>query len=158
LRDIVKRTTLIVRDAERAANWYADVFRMTRWLDTPFTLSGNQLAAGAKGDKTRLIIMQAAHDEIGMIGLLEWLEPKMEAPAEPATRIAFGAPIFVVAAHNAVATCARAKARGSHIHCEPIEWTVTGADGRLRDMIGASFFDLDGYFFEVNQLIGIREQ
>lgn len=158
MRDIVKRTTLIVRDAERAAGWYADVFRMTRWLDMPFTLSGNQLAVGAKGDKTRLIIMQAVHDEIGMIGLLEWLEPKMEAPVELPRRIAFGAPIFVIAADNAVATCARAKAKGSRIHCEPIEWTVKGADGRLRDMIGASFFDLDGYFFEVNQLIGMREE
>ncbi len=154
--DIVKRTTLIVRDAERAADWYAHVFGMTRWMDTPFTLSGNQLAAGAKGDRTRLVIMKAQHDEIGMIGLLEWLEPKMDVPENPPRRVAFGAPIFVVAAPNAVATCARAKARGSHIHCEPVEWTVTGADGRLRDMIGASFFDLDGYFFEVNQLVAVR--
>lgn len=155
--DIVKRTTLIVRDADRAAAWYAMVFGMSRWMDTPFTLSGNQLAAGAKGDRTRLIIMQAQHDEIGMIGLLEWLEPKMNAPAQPATRVKFGAPIFVVAADDAVATCERARAAGSRIHCEPIPWSVSGADGRCRDMVGTSFFDLDGYFFEVNELVGIRE-
>jgi catechol 2,3-dioxygenase-like lactoylglutathione lyase family enzyme len=155
LADIFKRTTLIVRDAERAADWYAEVFGMRRWLDTPFILSGNQLAAGAKGDRTRLIIMQAEHDEIGMIGLLEWLEPKLNTPAEAPTRIAFGAPIFVVAAKDAAATCARAEALGSHIHCQPIAWSVTGADGRTRDLIGTSFFDLDGYFFEVNQTVRI---
>jgi hypothetical protein len=28
---------------------------------------------------------------------------------------------------------------------------MDGADGRRLDFLGASFFDLDGYFFEVNQ-------
>ena len=42
--DILRRTTLIVSDAERAAHWYEDMFGMTRWVDTPFTLSGERLA------------------------------------------------------------------------------------------------------------------
>ncbi|MFN3945118.1 MAG: VOC family protein [Allosphingosinicella sp.] len=155
MADIVKRTTLMVRDAERAARWYEQVFGMRRWMDTPFTLSGTQLAAGQKGDRTRLVIMAAEHDEIGMIGLLEWLEPRQQAPEELPDRIAFGAPIFVVAAEDAAATCARARAAGSRIHCEAHPWEVTGADGRRREMIGASFFDLDGYFFEVNQLVRV---
>jgi catechol 2,3-dioxygenase-like lactoylglutathione lyase family enzyme len=158
LADIVKRTTLMVRDAERAASWYADVFGMRRWMDTPFTLSGTQLAAGSKGDRTRLVIMAAEHDEIGMIGLLEWLEPRQQVPDDLPHRIAFGAPIFVIAAEDAAATCARAERRGSRIHCRPHEWSVTGADGRRRDLIGASFFDLDGYFFEVNQLVRLAPE
>jgi catechol 2,3-dioxygenase-like lactoylglutathione lyase family enzyme len=151
MADLIKRTTLMVRDAERAANWYADVFGMTRWMDVPFTLSGTQLAAGQKGDQTRLIIMKAEDDVIGMIGLLEWIEPKQEAPAERPTRIAFGAPIFVVAAQDCRNAVECARAAGSHISCEPHEWEVAGADGAVKQMIGASFFDLDGYFFEVNQ-------
>jgi catechol 2,3-dioxygenase-like lactoylglutathione lyase family enzyme len=149
--DILKRTTLIVRDAAAAAHWYATVFGMTSVMDVPFTLSGQQLAAGAKGDQTRLIIMKCAHDFIGMIGLLEWVAPTLAAPASPATRIAFGAPIFVVAAQDCRATTERARALGSHIHCEPYDWTVNGFDGRPKDLVGASFFDLDGYFFEVNE-------
>ncbi len=149
--DIVRRTTLMVRDAEASARWYEQVFGMTRWMDTPFTLSGTQLAAGQKGDQTRLIIMKCAHDFIGMIGLLQWLDPPMAAPAEVPTRIAFGAPIFVVQAADCAATIERARALGSRIHCAPLAWTVTGADGRPADMVGASLFDLDGYFFEVNE-------
>ena len=38
--DIIKRTTLMVRDANAAAQWYATVFGMRRWMDVPFTLSG----------------------------------------------------------------------------------------------------------------------
>lgn len=32
--DIIKRTTLIVRDAERAALWYEQVFGLARVMDT----------------------------------------------------------------------------------------------------------------------------
>ena len=155
--DIIKRTTLMVRDAEKAACWYESVLGMRRWMDTPFTLSGTQLAAGSKGDQTRLVIMQAEHDTIGMIGLLEWVDPPREdAPAELPTLLSFGAPVFVVAAEDARATVERARAAGSRVHCEPHDWTVTGADGKIKDMLGASFWDLDGYFFEVNQTVGAR--
>ncbi len=153
MADILKRTTLMVRNVERAARWYQTVFGMTRWMDSPFTLSGEMLAAGEKGDRTRLIIMKAEHDEIGMIGLLEWIQPRQLAPTTIPTSIAFGQPIFVVAARDTRATCERARAAGSRIHCEPREWSVTGAGGETRELIGASFFDLEGYFFEVNQLV-----
>lgn len=153
MSDIIRRTTLMVRDAARAKAWYEDVFGLTEYLDTPFTLSGLGLAAGAAGDQTRLVIMKAEHDEIGMIGLLEWIEPRRDPAPELPTRIAFGQPIFVVRAHDARATVERARARGSRIHCEPREWSVTGAGGKHVAMIGVSFFDLDGYFFEVNQYL-----
>lgn len=151
--DLVKRTTLIVRDAERAARWYEAVFGMTRVMDTPFTLSGTQLAVGKKGDKTRLVILKCADDLVGMIGLLQWIDPPMGAPAELPTQVTFGAPIFVVAASDCRATTDRARTAGSRIHCEPRDWTVTGFDGREQAMVGASFFDLDGYFFEVNERV-----
>lgn len=151
--DIVKRTTLIVRDADAAARWYQQVFGMTVVMDTPFTLSGTQLAAGAAGDQTRLVILKCRDDVIGMIGLLQWIDPPMDAPAVPPTRIAFGAPIFVVAADDCRATTDRARAAGARIHCEPRNWTVRGFDGKEQAMVGASFFDLDGYFFEVNERV-----
>ena len=90
---------------------------------------------------------------IGMLGLLQWVDPPMAAPAEVPTRIAFGAPIFVVNATDCYATIDRARTAGGRIHAEPEAWTVTGADGRPIDMVGASLFDLDGYFFEVNQRV-----
>ena len=155
--DIVKRTTLMVRDAERAAQWYEGVLGMTRWMDVPFTLSGTQLAAGRKGDNTRLVIMQAEHDTIGMIGLLQWIDPpRDDAPEHLPTEIGFGAPIFVVEAQDCRATVERAREAGSRVHAEPREWSVTGADGKVKHMLGASFWDLDGYFFEVNQVVRVH--
>ena len=158
MADIIKRTTLMVRDAEKAAQWYENVLGMTRWMDTPFTLSGQQLATGKKGDQTRLVIMKGEDDLIGMIGLLQWVAPpRADAPAELPTEIGFGAPIFVVAGEDCRGTVERARAAGSRIHGEPREWQVTGADGRVKDMLGASFWDLDGYFFELNQIVKIHD-
>ncbi len=157
MADIIKRTTLMVRDGDVSARWYETVFGMTKWMDTPFTLSGTQLAAGKKGDQTRLIILKCEHDMIGMIGLLEWLDPKQDAPEELPTEIKFGAPVFVVASEDAKGAVERARELGSRIHSEPLEWTVTGADGKQKDMIGCSFWDLDGYFFEVNQVVKVHD-
>ena len=53
--DILNRTTLMVRNAQRDSQWYQQVF--------------------------------------GMIGLLEWLEPKLNAPPQLSTAVIFGAPI-----------------------------------------------------------------
>lgn len=156
--DVIKRTTVMVRDAEKAARWYEDVLGMSRWMDTPFTLSGNQLASGKKGDQTRLVIMKAEDDTIGMIGLLQWVDPvRNDIPDELPKEIPFGTPIFVVQSKGTAATVERARKAGSRIHAEPVEWTVTGADGRKKDMIGASFWDLDGNFFEVNQVVRIHD-
>lgn len=152
MKNILKRTTLIVRDAERAADWYSQVFGMNRWLDTPFTLSGRGLAIGAEGDSTRLVIMSCEDPVIGMIGLLEWLDPKMEIPA-PGNTLSPGMPIFVMSSDDALGVCERARGLGSLIHTEPYEWSYEAPDGGVKNFLGCSFFDLDGHFFEVNQLL-----
>jgi catechol 2,3-dioxygenase-like lactoylglutathione lyase family enzyme len=152
MSNILKRTTLLVRDAEKAAAWYSEVFGMKRWLDTPFTLSGVGLAIGEKGDQTHLIIMQCDDPIIGMIGLLQWVEPAMEAPPIP-TKVSFGMPIFVVSSDDVKGVCERAKDSGVNIFAEPYDWSFTAPNGSIKEMIGCSFFDLDGYFFEVNEMI-----
>ena len=153
--DVIKRTTVMVRDAEKAAQWYENVLGMSRWMDTPKTCSYH--SAALSPSRTRLIILKANHDLIGMIGLLEWLDPKMDAPEELPTEIKFGVPVFVVASQDARGALERARSLGSRIHCEPREWSVTGADGKVKDMIGCSFWDLDGYFFEVNQTVKVHD-
>jgi len=101
LRNIIKRTTLIVREMSVSRRWYEYVLGMKTWLDTEFVLSGKGLAAGKAGDRTHLVILQAEDPKIGMIGLLQWLEPAaMPAPPVPTT-VGFGSPIFVVEAEDA---------------------------------------------------------
>ncbi len=153
MANMLKRTTLMVRDAEAAARWYESVLQMKRWLDTPFTLSGIGLAAGKAGDSTRLVIMRCEDPVIGMIGLLQWVDPPMEAPADVPRRVTFGQPIFVVSSDDVTGVHERAVAAGTHVHTPPYDWTWTDPSGSTREMRGCSIFDRDGYFYEVNQTV-----
>ena len=157
MKNIVKRTTLIVRDMERSVEWYQQVMGMSVWMDTDFELSGDGLAAGKAGDMTRLVIMQCEDPVIGMIGLLQWVDPPLPAPEEIPSSVTYGNPTFVVSTDDAQATHDTAATLGTHIHCPPREWSTRGQDGRTKHFIGISLFDPDGYFFECNQLVRIGD-
>jgi len=154
----VKRTTLIVRDIKKSQQWYEEVLGMTVWMDTDFTLSGQGLAAGKAGDVTHLTIMQANDPKIGMIGLLQWVDPPLPAPEEIPTTVTYGNPTVVVEAEDAVASCDSAKRLGKRVHTEPYEWSVKGHDGRIKHFLSVSLFDPDGYFYECNQVLRITDE
>jgi len=157
MANTIKRTTLIVRDIEKSAKWYQQVMGMTVWMDTDFTLSGEGLAAGKAGDVTHLIIMQANDPVIGMIGLLQWVDPPMPAPVEIPTAVTYGNPTFVVEAEDAQASHDAAVRLGTLIHSAPHEWSTRGHDGRVKHFLSVSLFDPDGYFFECNQVLRITD-
>ncbi len=152
MNNIIKRTTLMVRDMDKSLAWYQQVMGMTVYYDKPFTLSGDGLAAGKAGDLIRLVILKCEHPEIGMIGLMQWVDPVMPAPEIP-TSLSFGLPTFVVGTDDCVEAHRQAELLGTQIHCAPREWSTEGADGSIKHFIGCSLFDPDGYFFELNQLV-----
>ena len=154
IRSIVKRTTLIVRDMAVSRRWYEHVLGMTVWLDTEYVLSGEGIAAGSAGDRTHLVIMRAEDEKIGMIGLLQWIDPPWPAPEAP-TAVQYGAPVFVVETDDAVELARRAAELGSRVHTRQRRFTVTGADGAIRHLLGTALFDPDGHFFECNQVLHI---
>ena len=77
---IVKRTTLIVRDIKKSRAWYEQVLEMSAYYDDEVVLSGTEWAAEKKGDKTHLVILKCQDPVIGMIGLLQWIDPVWPAP------------------------------------------------------------------------------
>jgi len=130
---------------------------MSVWMDTDFTLSGEGLAAGKAGDKTHLTILKCEDDKIGMIGLLQWVDPPLPAPDEIPTAVTYGLPTFVVESDDAQASHDAAVALGTRIHSAPHEWSVIGQDGRRKHFLAVSLFDPDGYFFECNQVLRITD-
>jgi len=152
MSNVIKRTTLIVRDIQLSRRWYEQVLGMTVYYDDDVVLSGTGFAAGKAGDRTHLIIMQAGDPEIGMIGLLQWVDPVLPAPAEIPTSVTYGNPTFVVRSDDARAAWENAKVLGSHIHADPHEWSIRGADGMMKHFVSIGLFDPDGHFYELNQL------
>jgi catechol 2,3-dioxygenase-like lactoylglutathione lyase family enzyme len=147
---LVKRTTLIVRDAERSLRFYRDVLGLAVWYDDQIELSGVGLAAGKRGDRTRLVILKALDPVVGMIGLLEFTEPRLPAPA-PRRRLGIGDIVFVMQGKDVAAVRDRAVAFGATIHAEPHGFQVRGADGRMLSMTSLSLWDPDDYFIEYNE-------
>jgi catechol 2,3-dioxygenase-like lactoylglutathione lyase family enzyme len=151
VQNILKRTTLIVRDAERSRHFYVDVLGFQPWYDDEIVLGGVGLAAGAKGDRTLLVIVRAQDPQIGMLGLLQFTEPPLPAPAMERTRLGIGDVIFVMQTDDVAEVHRRLEAWDARIHAAPHAFEVRGADGQLVRMTTVSFFDPDGYFFEVNE-------
>jgi catechol 2,3-dioxygenase-like lactoylglutathione lyase family enzyme len=147
---LVKRTTLIVRDLSRSISFYRDVLGLAVWYDDEIVLSGVGLAAGSKGDKTRLVIMKADDPLIGMIGLLEFIEPRLPEPA-PRTRLGIGDTVFVMQGKDVDSVHRRALDFGARIHAAPHRFEVRGADGRMVSMTSLSLWDPDDFFIEFNE-------
>ena len=143
MANIVKRTTLIVRDIESSRRWYESVLGMSVWMDTEVTLSGSGMAAGKAGDVTHLIIMKCEDPAIGMIGLLQWIDPPMPAPTEIPTSVTYGNPTFVVSSDDVAAMHRAATEFGTHVHSAPNEWSIRGQNGKMKHFLGMSLFDPD---------------
>ena len=153
MHNVIKRTTLIVRDMQKSQRWYEYVMGMSVWMDTEVTLSGTGMAAGAEGDVTHLVILKCEDPVIGMIGLLQWVDPPLPAPDEIPTSVTYGNPTFVVGSDDVQTMYERATELGTHVHMTPHEWSIRGQNGKMKHFLGLSIFDPDGYFYEVNQLL-----
>jgi catechol 2,3-dioxygenase-like lactoylglutathione lyase family enzyme len=147
---LVKRTTLLVRDIERSVEFYRDVLGMSVWYDDEIVLSGIGLAAGAKGDRTRLVIMQGPDPVLGMIGLLEFTEPRLPEPPRR-ERLGIGDIVFVMQGRDLQGVFERAQRGGFRIHAAPHEFRVKGVSGQELYMTSLSLWDPDDYFIEYNQ-------
>ena len=144
----------MVRNMERSLVFYQDVLGATVWFDRPFTLDGGGLPVGKKGDKLRLVILKFDHDEIGMIGLMEFLDPVIPAP-EVSFDLGYGRPVFVIVAEDAQAIYDKASKQGFTTRGEPKRWSTTGAKGETKHFLSTFLWDDDGHFFECNQVTHI---
>lgn len=149
--NIIKRTTMMVRDMERSLSFYRDVLGANIWFDRPYTLDGGGLPIGKKGDKLRLVIVKFDHDEIGMLGLMEFLDPVMPAPVV-SYELGYGKPVFVVVAEDAQVIYNKAIELGFETRGEPKIWSTIGAKGETKHFVSTFLWDADGHFFECNQV------
>ncbi|NDB25745.1 MAG: hypothetical protein EB021_09950, partial [Gammaproteobacteria bacterium] len=147
---LVKRTTLVVRSIERSVAFYRDVLGLSVWYDDEVVLSGVGLAAGAKGDRTHLVILKAEDPVIGMIGLLEFTSPRLPEPAAR-SRLGIGDIVFVMQGRDVEAVHRRALAFGARIHAAPHRFEVRGAAGHMIAMTSLSLWDPDDFFIEYNE-------
>lgn len=147
---IIRRTTLVVRDVAVSRDFYTSVLGLEVWYDHPFLL-GDFGVPGETGDSTHLVILKARDPVIGMLGLLQFVDPPKPVPLRVRDTVGIGDVVLVMQCASADALHAALVARGAAVTRPPSDFDVRGADGRTIRMRGLSFFDPDGYFIEANQ-------
>lgn len=140
---VIKRTTVIVRDLDRALEFYRDVLGFTVWYDREIEFSGGGFPGTARGDRCRLVIVEARDPQIGKIGLLQYLAPVVAPPPVDLTFLGPGRVVFVGEVDDVDALHARLVAAPPH------RFEVVGADGRPKWMRRLCCFDPDGNFLEL---------
>lgn len=151
-----RRATMMVNEIEPALAIYRDILGMEVYYDQEIVVSGTGLPAGEPNARTRLVILQCNDPYIGMLGILQYIDPPLPAP-DPRprpNRVKAGEIVLVLHHQDVAAVYGKLKnVAGIQIHAEPHLSEYPRADGGVFRVLGISFFDPNGYFVELNQFV-----
>lgn len=151
VRSVLKRTTFLVADAERAAWFYEQVFGWSRWYDNCLPVRAGIPPAAPDGAPAKLTMLRARDSAIGMLAFMQYVEPPFDiGTLSGRTRVRNGEAMLVIETEEIDAVHERAREAGASIVVQPTEWEVpapgSGSSLRLRTM---TLFDPNGIFLEV---------
>ncbi|MCB1625390.1 MAG: VOC family protein [Pseudomonadales bacterium] len=150
---LLRRTTFVVPDAEKAADFYKTVFGWKVWYDNLVDADLRFPPSGAPdGATVRLIMLESADPNLGKLGLMSYIEPPFDVGVlQKRTMVRMGEPILVMNTDDIEGIHQRAKQAGATIVTAPIDWTVPGHDGKTVKLRSISMFDPNGIYMEVSQ-------
>lgn len=142
----VRRTTLLVRDMDRALAFWRDALGLTVVYDQ---------VIGQPPTTIHLVLLRANDQFVGNIGLMR---RSTDPPAVPVKyeRATTGQPIIVVNAKDLETRIEKIKAvPGVRIQSGPQRIDYPSPDGKGTIPVLATFlWDPDGFFVEVNKILG----
>ena len=139
----LRRTTLVVRDIDRSLPLYRDALGLKVVYDQVI------------GGTTRLVLLRANDDFIGVLGLMQRLN-LAETPAPPEFRKAQpGDPILVFNLQDLETRFERIRATPDVRVAEaPRRIDYPGAGGTVIPVLFSAVWDADGNFIELNRILG----
>ncbi len=151
-----RRVTMMVNEMDTALHIYRDILGMEVYYDNEIIVSGVGLPAGEPDSKTRLVILQCNDPYIGMLGILQYVDPPLPDP-EPRpvpNRVRAGEIVFVMHTEDVKETYEKLlEIDGVEMVSEPHVSEYPKDDGGVFRVLGLSFFDPNGYFIELNQYV-----
>lgn len=151
----LRRTTLVVRDIETSLAFYRDALGMTVEYDQELTSPGLSMRAGADGaNRSRLVLLKANDDFIGMLGLWQFLDQTEHDLAAPdAADFTPGEIVLLFNAENLEEVFPKAAAvSGVEVIGEPKRRAYPSPQGDIEVMV-SMLVDPDGHTVELNKLI-----
>ncbi len=150
---LFKRTTFVVEDAVKAADFYRAVFDWDTWYDNEFPVDGRYPPLAPDGAVARLVMLKGPDPKIGMLGFLSYLEPvaQLKEFGRRPEKLRLGDSILVMEAHDLDVAHERAIANGATIVSPPAHWQAPGPDGNPIQLRSMAMFDPNGLYSEVGQ-------
>jgi pimeloyl-ACP methyl ester carboxylesterase len=149
-RSVVRRSTLIVHDADASIRFYRDVLGFSVWLENRGTVTAKSLPSDAPvGAPSRFVIVKGKHPWVGMIGLLQYGDA--QKPDLASTKLVPGDVVLMIETDDLDGAYERMKAAGTRILRPPETTEVTGAGGQKWIASFVFAFDPDGHLIELNQ-------
>lgn len=150
----IRRACLLVSNLDHSLQIYHDVLGLQFWYDEKLPITGNGLPAGEPNSLARLVILHGNHELLGMLGIMEFLQPPLPPRSEIPRTLGIGDTVFVLNHADVESVHEQLmQIEGVHIYSAPHVAEYPKPDGTVYRRLGISFFDMDGYFFEVNQLL-----
>ena len=147
-----RRATMLVNEIEIPLKIYRDILGMEVYYDKEITVSGLGVPAGEAGGKVRLVILQANDPYIGMLGILQYLDPQLPARDDYPKRLGVGDTVYVMNVEDAERVHRELlDVPGVYIQSEPHVTEYPKPGGGVFRLLCMSFFDPNGYFIEANQ-------
>ena len=150
MKNMIRRTTLKVRDIEKSYAFYTEVLGIETYYNNEITVKNDLLPGTKEGDKIHLIILKAQDPVIGMIGLLKPIDPEEKFPPVEFD-FKFGSSVFVVGVDDADEVYKKALKFGAKMRAPLSETIYPGADGIDVHVKSVGLYDPDGHFLECNQ-------
>jgi catechol 2,3-dioxygenase-like lactoylglutathione lyase family enzyme len=148
-RSVVRRSTLIVHDADASIRFYRDVLGFSVWLENRGTVTAKSLPSDAPvGAPSRFVIVKGKHPWVGMIGLLQYGDA--QKPDLASTKLVPGDVVLMIETDDLDGAYERMKAAGTRILRPPETTEVTGAGGQKWIASFVFAFDPDGHLIELN--------
>lgn len=151
----LRRTTLVVRDVETSLAFYRDALGMTVEYDQTLTSPGLTTRAKSDGvNRSRLVLLKANDDYIGMLGLWQFLDQtKFDRRDPDAADFTPGEIVLVFNAANQEDVFARAAAvKGVRVVSAPGLRKYPSPAGDIEVLV-SMLVDPDGHTVELNKVI-----
>ncbi len=146
----VRRTTLLVNDADRSLALYRDALGLTVIYDQ---LIESPMENGETRSR-RLVLLRANDDFIGVLGLLQYIHPEKPQRQERFDEPVPGDPIIVINASDLDERWPRVAASPGVEVIDPPELVTYPRAGGGEIRVNVTMIrDPDGYWLEINQLL-----
>lgn len=147
---VVRRTTLIVHDIDASIRFYRDILGFEVWYENRGQVSENSLPSDASvGAPSRFVIMKGRHPWIGMVGLLQYGDPR-SSTTTPA-RLRRGDTVLMLETEELGVIWRRMQVAGTPILKPPKTTEIEGSAGTRWRATFLFAWDPDGHLLEINQ-------